>query len=99
MIQQPTMWRRSDRNAHGKEVYEGACVGCHGWSGVSPVIPFATLTGTRSVNDPTANNVAQVRSERTREGSVRGCLCGLPRLVGRESGYSIRDANRHAFSQ
>jgi mono/diheme cytochrome c family protein len=27
---------------------------------VSPVIPFATLTGTRAVNDPTANNVAQV---------------------------------------
>jgi mono/diheme cytochrome c family protein len=47
-------------NAHGKEVYEGACAGCHGWTGVSPVIPFATLTGTRSVNDPSANNVAQV---------------------------------------
>jgi mono/diheme cytochrome c family protein len=27
---------------------------------VSPVLPFATLTGTRSVNDPTANNVAQI---------------------------------------
>jgi mono/diheme cytochrome c family protein len=47
-------------NVHGKEVYEGACAGCHGWTGVSPVIPFATLTGTRSVNDPSANNVAQV---------------------------------------
>jgi mono/diheme cytochrome c family protein len=44
----------------GKAVYEGACAGCHGWTGVSPVIPFATLTGTRAVNDPTANNVAQV---------------------------------------
>jgi mono/diheme cytochrome c family protein len=50
----------TDANARGKEVYEGACAGCHGWTGVSPVIPFATLTGTRSVNDPTANNVAQV---------------------------------------
>jgi mono/diheme cytochrome c family protein len=50
----------ADSNAHGKEVYEGACAGCHGWTGVSPVIPFATLTGTRSVNDPSANNVAQV---------------------------------------
>jgi mono/diheme cytochrome c family protein len=50
----------TDANARGKEVYEGACVGCHGWTGVSPVIPFATLTGTRSVNDPTANNVAQI---------------------------------------
>jgi mono/diheme cytochrome c family protein len=45
---------------HGKAVYEGACAGCHGWTGVSPVIPFATLTGTRGVNDPTATNVAQV---------------------------------------
>ena len=50
----------TDSNAPGKEVYEGACAGCHGWTGVSPVIPFATLTGTRSVNDPSANNVAQV---------------------------------------
>jgi mono/diheme cytochrome c family protein len=45
---------------YGKAVYEGACAGCHGWTGVSPVIPFATLIGTRAVNDPTANNVAQV---------------------------------------
>jgi mono/diheme cytochrome c family protein len=50
----------ADTNAHGQEVYEGACAGCHGWTGVSPVIPFATLTGTRSVNDPSANNVAQI---------------------------------------
>jgi mono/diheme cytochrome c family protein len=47
-------------DVRGKQVYEGACAGCHGWTGVSPVIPFATLTGTRAVNDPTANNVAQV---------------------------------------
>jgi mono/diheme cytochrome c family protein len=46
--------------SHGQAVYEGACAGCHGWTGVSLGIPFATLTGTRGVNDPTANNVAQV---------------------------------------
>ncbi len=46
--------------SHGRAVYEGACAGCHGWTGVSPVIPFATLTGTRGINDPTATNVAQV---------------------------------------
>jgi len=47
-------------NARGRSVYEGACAGCHGWTGVSPVIASATLTGTRSVNDPSAINVAQV---------------------------------------
>jgi mono/diheme cytochrome c family protein len=50
----------ANRDERGQAVYEGACAGCHGWTGVSPVIPFATLTGTRAVNDPTANNVAQV---------------------------------------
>jgi mono/diheme cytochrome c family protein len=44
----------------GKAVYEGNCASCHGWSGVSPVMSFATLTGARAVNDPTAINVAQV---------------------------------------
>jgi len=45
---------------HGRNVYAGACAGCHGWSGESPVQPLASLTGTRAVNDPTAINVAQV---------------------------------------
>src|SRR5207248_2012293 len=26
----------------GKRVFEGACAGCHGWTGASPVSPFAT---------------------------------------------------------
>jgi mono/diheme cytochrome c family protein len=44
----------------GKAVFEGTCAGCHGWTGVSNLNPFATLTGARAVNDPTAINVAQV---------------------------------------
>lgn len=44
----------------GKRMFEGACVSCHGWSGESPVSPFATLTGSLAVNDPAATNVAQV---------------------------------------
>jgi mono/diheme cytochrome c family protein len=44
----------------GRAVYEGACAGCHGWTGISPGIAVANLTGSRSVNDATAINVAQV---------------------------------------
>ncbi|HME37474.1 MAG TPA: cytochrome c [Steroidobacteraceae bacterium] len=47
-------------DARGKAVYAGACAGCHDWTGVSPVVPNATLTGVRSVNDPSAINVVQV---------------------------------------
>jgi mono/diheme cytochrome c family protein len=45
---------------HGRLIYADACAGCHGWTGISPVAPLASLTGTRAVNDPTAINVAQV---------------------------------------
>ena len=47
-------------DALGKQIYEGACASCHGWSGESPVSGFATLTGARAVNDPHATNVVQV---------------------------------------
>jgi mono/diheme cytochrome c family protein len=47
-------------DSRGRAVYAGACAGCHDWSGVSPVLPYATLTGVRSVNDPTATNVVQI---------------------------------------
>jgi len=50
----------ADLNPRGKAIFEGACASCHDWTGVSPITPFATLTGTRSVNDPTAANVVQI---------------------------------------
>jgi mono/diheme cytochrome c family protein len=46
--------------AVGKRVFEGACVHCHDWTGVSQISPFATIAGARGVNDRTATNVAQI---------------------------------------
>ena len=43
----------------GKAIFAGACQGCHGWTGESPVLTYATFTGGRAVSDPTARNVAQ----------------------------------------
>jgi mono/diheme cytochrome c family protein len=47
-------------DAVGKRVFEGACVHCHDWTGVSQLSPFATIAGTRGVNDRTATNVVQI---------------------------------------
>jgi mono/diheme cytochrome c family protein len=47
-------------DGRGKQVFEGACVSCHDWSGVSALTPFATLTGARAVNDQSGRNIAQV---------------------------------------
>ncbi len=47
-------------DAVGKRVFEGACVHCHDWTGVSQLSPFATIAGARGVNDRTATNVVQI---------------------------------------
>jgi mono/diheme cytochrome c family protein len=47
-------------NALGHRVFAQACASCHSWTGVSALSPFATISGSRAVNDPTATNVAQI---------------------------------------
>jgi len=47
-----------DSSPRGHEIFAGMCAGCHSWTGVGSYIPHTTLTGSRSVNDPTARNVA-----------------------------------------
>jgi mono/diheme cytochrome c family protein len=68
----------------GRSVYEGACVGCHGWTGISPGIASASLIGTRAVNDPTGTNVAQI----VIRGGQRHALPGPSNMPGFGSTYS-----------
>ena len=53
-------------NSLGLKVFEQACASCHSWTGVSALSPFATISGTRTVNDPNATNVAQIVISGTR---------------------------------
>jgi mono/diheme cytochrome c family protein len=53
-------------DAPGRKVFAQACVSCHSWSGVSALSPFATISGSRAVNDPSATNVAQIVISGTR---------------------------------
>jgi mono/diheme cytochrome c family protein len=46
-------------DARGQAIFAGACASCHGWTGVSPILTYATFTGGRAINDPSARNVAQ----------------------------------------
>ena len=52
----------------------GACVSCHGWTGESPISPFATFTGAWAVNDPGATNVAQIVISGTARRSPSGAV-------------------------
>ena len=49
-----------ESSTRGKDIYAGACAGCHGWTGESPLASQATLVGGRAINDPTAKNVALI---------------------------------------
>ena len=60
--------------ALGKRVFEGACVHCHDWTGVSQISPFATIAGTRGVNDPTATNVVQIVISGTKRRTPDGVI-------------------------
>jgi mono/diheme cytochrome c family protein len=71
-------------NPRGKQIFEGACVSCHSWSGTGSLTTLATLNGSRAVNDPTATNVAQV------------VISGAQRRT--PSGLSVMPAFGHAYS-
>jgi len=72
----------------GKAVYESACASCHGWSGVSPVMSFATLTGARAVNDPNATNVSQIILSGAHR-HVAGEVANMPAFADSYSDYEI----------
>lgn len=59
-------------NRKGEQVFAAACASCHDWTGVSPLMSYATLTGARAVNDPNATNVAQVVINGVQRASVGG---------------------------
>ncbi len=58
----------------GKRVFEGACVSCHNWTGVSAITSYATIAGARAVNDRTATNVAQIVISGTRRSTPRDAV-------------------------
>ncbi len=47
-------------DSDGLKLFEGACAGCHQWNGPGRETPYASLSGTRGVNDAAAINVTQV---------------------------------------
>jgi mono/diheme cytochrome c family protein len=73
--------------SRGKQVYEGACVSCHGWSGVSDISEYATLTGARAVNDSHGTNVVQI----VLAGMKRSSPAGVTEMPGFGAAYSDSD--------
>jgi mono/diheme cytochrome c family protein len=46
-------------HAQGLKLFEGACASCHQWNGRGQQTPYASLLGTRGVNDVEGANVTQ----------------------------------------
>lgn len=82
----------------GKMVFEGACVSCHGWSGESSISLFATLTGARAINDPSATNVAQIVISGTRRHTPDGAV-SMPAFGSVYSDVEIAAVANYVTSQ
>jgi mono/diheme cytochrome c family protein len=78
---------RVTADSRGMQVYEGACASCHGWSGISDISEYATLTGARAVNDPHGTNVAQI----VLAGMKRSSPAGVTEMPGFGNAYSDSD--------
>ena len=78
---------RATADSRGKQVFEGACASCHGWSGISDISEYATLTGARAVNDPHGTNVAQI----VLAGMKRSSPAGVTEMPGFGAAYSDSD--------
>lgn len=65
-------------DARGEMIFAGACASCHDWTGISPLSKYATLTGVRAVNDPSATNVAQVIVNGVNRTSPQGQTVFMP---------------------
>ena len=57
---------------------------CHAWTGVSLISQYATISGSRAVNDPTATNVAQI----VISGTTRHAPAGVISMPAFGSSYS-----------
>jgi mono/diheme cytochrome c family protein len=85
-------------DAVGKRVFEGTCVSCHNWTGVSAITPYATIAGARAVNDRTATNVAQIVISGTKRSAPRDVV-SMPAFGGTYSDIEIAAVSNYVTAR
>ena len=85
-------------NERGKRVFEGACASCHNWNGVADISPYATLTGSRAINDPSGANVAQIVISGSASASVNGSA-NMPAFGDTYSNQEIADVANYVTAR
>jgi mono/diheme cytochrome c family protein len=85
-------------NARGKQVFEGACMSCHNWNGVADISPYATLTGSRAINDPSGTNVAQIVISGSASAGVNGAPI-MPAFGDAYSNQEIADVTNYVTAR
>jgi mono/diheme cytochrome c family protein len=82
----------------GKKIFEQSCVSCHNWTGVSAIIPYATVAGARAVNDRTATNVAQIVISGMKRHTPSGIVL-MPDFGGTHSDSEIAAVNNYVTAR
>ena len=82
----------------GLQLFAAACASCHQWNGKGQQTPFASLLGTRGVNDPAGFNVTQMilRGVRMR---VRDTDVYMPAFADRYSDIEVASLANYVIAQ
>jgi mono/diheme cytochrome c family protein len=83
----------------GQHLFAGTCSGCHSWTGVSDFVPYATLTGTRAVNDPTATNVALAVLRGASPLPASGAIATMPAFGSVWTDDQIADVSNYVIAR
>src|SRR5665213_570413 len=83
----------------GQHLFAGTCSGCHSWTGVSDFVPYATLTGTRAVNDPTATNVALAILRGASPLPAAGAIATMPAFGSSLTDDQIADVSNYVVAR
>ncbi len=97
--QYPTDEAADDKMATGRHLFAGTCSGCHTWTGANDFVPYATLTGTRAVNDPSATNVALAILRGASPLPASGAIATMPAFGSLWNDDQIADVSNYVIAR
>ena len=84
-------------NTQGLQLFEGACAGCHQWNGPGRESPYASLGGTRGVNDAGECHPGHPSGGEIPGGRQRGVHARIRRRLLRHRSFRARELRGGAF--
>lgn len=95
----PSEHAAAESNERGHLMFASMCAGCHSWTGTGSYVPHTTLTGSRSVNDPSATNVALAILRGASTLPTSGEIAVMPAFAASWTDEEIADVSNYVIAR